>query len=447
MAIGAKAWSFDYNILVPQNIPLSVAQESVEKWVAQTLRDRLDPKFGQNQSIIHSIVQVRFSLADFIPGIRFRMHGWCRPQSRTNADVLRAWLGIEFVGSKWVPHNGVDPLVDNAYKEWLSADAAADVSLDVWPAPGAQDRLLLQACADAGIDPRRVLHVRKPDPDSAALERFQAKGIELAAAGVRRGIWENPAGQKWVRLAIPGENQEQQYTEAARLFQPRDAGHCALSQPSKLSKVFRASADYSGVCVLAKALLGSGLSSYADGFEPSGQTQQQNDDFWIITCCSQTQTFHCCFRSPDQIIPIYMIRIIRSAPPNLHDRDGNFPAPAKLVDSFSVPAKDCTDSDIHAENTQLKIENAELVREHSVLKKKLARVRRTRRNDTNAAARKARSGWQAATRRATLGATAGPALPRFWPRTCPESPAAAPLFLKILPTICTLWNQTKMERQ
>jgi len=45
-------------------------------------------------------------------------------------------------------------------------------------------------------------------------------------------------------------------------------------------------------------------------------------------------------------------------------------------------------------------------------------------------ARKAGSGWQAATRRATLGATAGPALPRFGPRTCPESPAAAPLFKK-----------------
>ncbi len=64
------------------------------------------------------------------------MHGWCRLQSRTNANVLRAWLGIELVGSEWVQHPGGAPLADAAYNGWLSAAAAAAVTVDVWPAPG-----------------------------------------------------------------------------------------------------------------------------------------------------------------------------------------------------------------------------------------------------------------------------------------------------------------------
>ena len=96
MVTSAEAWSFHFNILLPEIFPLPGARDSVEKWVAQTLRDRLDSNFVQ----INSIIQVRFLLADFIPGKRFRMHGWCRLQSRTNANVLRAWLGIEFLGSE-----------------------------------------------------------------------------------------------------------------------------------------------------------------------------------------------------------------------------------------------------------------------------------------------------------------------------------------------------------
>ena len=76
---------------------------------------------------------------------------------------------------------------------------------------------------------------------------------------------------------MPGEDQAQQYAEAARFFQPGDLD---VNVPSE---VCLASAEYSGVCVLAEALLGSGLSSYADGFESRDQSKQQPNDFWIKT--------------------------------------------------------------------------------------------------------------------------------------------------------------------
>ena len=425
MEVGAKAWSFHFNVLVPENNlnHLRETPDSVDKWVVQTLRDRLDSKCERKVSIL----QVRFRFADFIPGKNLHIHGWCKLESRSFSSVLRAWLRIDYLGSEWVPYCGSDALIDEAYNVWLSADDAA-VIVDVWPlaAPGqtaveaaagtgfkdrgtvvapagdggaggggtpasqtpvstgAKDRLLLQACADAGIDPRRVLSVSRPDQDSAALKHFQAKGIELAAAGAQNGDFENPAGHKWVLLAMSGENQDQQYAEAARLFQPRDAGHGAPSQPSR---VILASAEYSGVCVLAKALLGSGMSSYADGFEPRGQSQQQQDDFWIETCCSQTQTCHAGFQSPDQLLPIYMILMSNQ----YDDQDDNLPTPAKLRDSFSVPVKDCTDSNIlHTELATLRIENTELQKENLMLHEKLARVRKKRKNETNAAGRSRR---------------------------------------------------------
>ena len=143
--------------------------------------------------------------------------------------------------------------------------------------PCAEDMLLLKALVDAGINPRRVHSVRQPDPNGDALKKFRAKGIELAAAGVQRSDFVNPAGHRWVLLAMPGEDQGQQYAEAARFFQPGDLG---VNVPSE---VCLASAEYSGVCVLAEALLGSGLSSYADGFESRDQSKQQPDDFWIKT--------------------------------------------------------------------------------------------------------------------------------------------------------------------
>jgi hypothetical protein len=90
MAISFKTWSFHFNILLPVIFPLPGARKSVEKWVAQTLRDRLDSNFVQNNSII----QVRFSLADFIPGNRFCMHGCNRAQTRmccAHGSALSSW--------------------------------------------------------------------------------------------------------------------------------------------------------------------------------------------------------------------------------------------------------------------------------------------------------------------------------------------------------------------
>ena len=241
--------------------------------------------------------------------------------------------------------------------------------------PCAEDMLLLKALTDAGINPRRVRNVRQPDPNGDALKHFRAKGIELAAAGVQRSDFVNPAGHRWVLLAMPGEDQGQQYAEADRFFQQGDLG---VNVPSE---VCLASAEYSGVCVLAEALLGSGLSSYADGFESRDQSKQQPDDFWIKTSLGQTQTFRCVFQSPHQILPVYTI--------SMSDRDcgqdGTFPAPAKLGDSFSVPGKDCTDSDMHTEIAELKLVNSRLTEQ-------LARIRRKRRCETNNASRNRRRG-------------------------------------------------------
>ncbi len=61
----------------------------------------------------------------------------------------------------------------------------------------------------------------------------------------------NPAGHRWVLLAMPGEDQGQQYAEADKFFQQGDLG---VNVPSEVCLV---SAKYSGVCVLAEALLGS----------------------------------------------------------------------------------------------------------------------------------------------------------------------------------------------
>ncbi len=70
-------------------------------------------------------------------------------------------------------------------------------------APSAEDILLLKVLADAGIDLRRVQDVRQPDPHCAALSQFQAMGLKLAAAGMHRGEYVNPAGHRWVLLAMP----------------------------------------------------------------------------------------------------------------------------------------------------------------------------------------------------------------------------------------------------
>ena len=264
-------------------------------------------------------------------------------------------------------------------------------------APGAADMLLLKALADAGINPRRVHNVRQPYPSSAALEHFQAKGIELAAAGVQRGDFANPAGHRWVLLAMPGEDQDQRYAEAARLFHTPDLCEDLL----KPIEVCLASAEYSGVCVLARALLGSGLSSYAlyaDGFKSLDQSQQTQGDFWIITSLGQTQTFRCVFRSLHQLLPIYTI--IMSAWDG--DREGTFPAPAKLGNSFSVPGNDCTDPDFHSELATLKLENSKLETENSLLKGKLARVRRKRKCETNKAGRTRKRDDMAGCQRVTI---------------------------------------------
>ena len=47
-------------------------------------------------------------------------------------------------------------------------------------APVARDRLLLQACTELGLDPRRVLNVIQPISNNEALQCFDAKGKVLS---------------------------------------------------------------------------------------------------------------------------------------------------------------------------------------------------------------------------------------------------------------------------
>jgi hypothetical protein len=112
-------------------------------------------------------------------------------------------------------------------------------------APSAEDILLLKALADAGVNLRRVQDVRQPDPRCAALSQFQAMGLELAAAGMHRGEYVNPAGHMWVLLAMPGEDLDQQHAAAAEVFRWR--GLALQARDVRL-----ASTNYIGVCVLAR---------------------------------------------------------------------------------------------------------------------------------------------------------------------------------------------------
>jgi len=238
------------------------------------------------------------------------------------------------------------------------------------PPAGAGDRLLLKAFADVGLDPRRVHIVHQPESNSAALQHFQEKGKELAAAGSQRGDFENPAGHRWVLLAMPGQCQAEQYAAAASLFQPPDSD--STESQSQHREVYLASAsEYSGVGVLARALLGSRLSSYADRPESSGPSE--SCDFWTVPCYGKTQFCLGYFQNPQQLLPIYTIVI--------SDRDGqqgSFSNPANFGDSFSAPEKDSTDSD-----TKL----ADLRSSFSRLQAKFKNLQRKRRNEMDAASR------------------------------------------------------------
>ena len=363
--------------------------ESLERWILMRFEGERQAVAGEGGGAMHTLSQMPVA-----PGARVnadaqmgappagRPHGGgsmaeCSRRGVSGSEAAAAAAGrASNLGSAHTP-------VGTGTVGKAAGDGGSGAApLQAPAAPGAEDMLLLKALADAGINPRRVHNVRQPYPNGAALEHFQAKGIELAAAGVQRGDFANPAGHRWVLLAMPGEDQDERYAEAAKLFQTRDLGDDLL----KPIEVCLASAEYSGVCVLARALLGSGLSSYAlyaDGFESLEQSQQPQGDFWIITSLDQTQTFRCVFRSLHQLLPIYTI--IMSGWNG--DRDGTFPAPANLGDSFSVPGNDCTDRDIHTEIAKLKLENSELEAEKSVLKGKLARIRRKRKCETNNAGR------------------------------------------------------------
>jgi hypothetical protein len=144
--------------------------------------------------------------------------------------------------------------------------------------PDTTDRLLLQACAELGLDLRRVLNVIQPISSNEALQHFVEKGKEMASAGVTRSEYVNPAGHRWVLLSIPGTSQDEQYREASRLFGTPDLQSMSHTTEVDLATEFDlASADYCGVGVLARALFGNRLSLYDDRFESSGQNQTQGD--------------------------------------------------------------------------------------------------------------------------------------------------------------------------
>jgi hypothetical protein len=242
-------------------------------------------------------------------------------------------------------------------------------------APVSGDRLLLEAFTAVGLDPRRVSVVYRPDSNSTALAQFEAKGKELAAAGQLRGNYKNPAGYGWVLLAMPGQCRGDQYIAAAEYFPP-EAHLPDPQQRTDSNEVYLASAEYSGLGVLAQALLGDGLSYYADGPQSSGQIRK--DDFWTEPCA--TQMCRGFFRSHHQLLPICTI-LISDQNDDQDVLSSRFSTLENHGDSFSEPQKNNTGT-IHPglEFTDLK----QLVRSYLKLRAKHAKFKQKRKNEKQA---------------------------------------------------------------
>ena len=209
----------------------------------------------------------------------------------------------------------------------------------------------------------------RPDINSHARKEFEAKGLELATAGLQKGNYKNPAGHRWVLLAMPGQSRDTQCEEAANYFHPPDTDSPGMG----IRKVYLTSAEFRGVGVLAQAHLGSGLYSYADG--SCGQTQA-GSDFW--TEPGEPYDLHVrigCFSSPHQLLPICTILISDQDA----DQDGqphSCSTPSKHGDSFSAPLKDCTDMTRDECNSvqNLVLQNSKLEKRIAVLKRRLKNI-------------------------------------------------------------------------
>ena len=109
ISVNARAWSFKFNAQVPDyNL------DDPAGWVARMLRERLDSNHHRDSSQL----QVRFRRADFAPGGRLCIQGFWRLPLRVSADVLRAWLQVDHVGSTWESHNGSS--IEPDYDAWRS---------------------------------------------------------------------------------------------------------------------------------------------------------------------------------------------------------------------------------------------------------------------------------------------------------------------------------------
>ena len=128
ISVAAKAWSFVFSLGLPERNQDPNA--SAVTWVAQTLRDRLDPTHERKNSVL----QVRFSIANLVPGTALCIHGFWELPSMVHADTLRAWLQVESSASTWKSHNGGAEQRNSARADWEKRAAAlTDVTVRVLP--------------------------------------------------------------------------------------------------------------------------------------------------------------------------------------------------------------------------------------------------------------------------------------------------------------------------
>ena len=189
ITVAAKAWSFTFVLLVPlfPHSSADSADSAPGTWVAQMLRSRLD----SDHERACSVLQVRFNSAEFNPGHPLSIQGWWAIPSGASADVLRAWLRVEFGASKWDPHRGGPELREKAYDEWvgsagpgvvtvgvLTAEAAPGAEAPATPAP--------RAVFPAALSPATPSAVT-PTPGRAGLARVRAQDTATVCRGQHLG--------------------------------------------------------------------------------------------------------------------------------------------------------------------------------------------------------------------------------------------------------------------